>query len=140
MLAAVCLVVSATPSTAFVTQGDILSVASCNSVIDRRYFIAELTKQHGAPRNEQGAFWFTVPGEVYGTTLKEVFISSIPNVNFMGILLEAAPTEVVLAVPGSNRYPTRVFATGDYWVGADGRVILWHAQKHTKMFCSIGRD
>lgn len=129
------LVLCASNSYAYLTQGDILSVVSCNSAVDTDFFIRELTEQYGKPRQAQGAYWFKVSGQVYSSSIKEVFVSSDTTVKFVGLLLENSPIEVTKAVPVSNTYPTNVFANGNSWVGSDGRVILWHDQKHTKMFC-----
>ena len=128
--------VAAMPSYAVLTTGDLLSVASCNSVADVDYYKREFTVAFGAPtRNEQGAYWYKASGEVYGTQIKEVFVSSDPHNRFAGVVLEAKPDVVVANVPGSMLYPTNVFPTNNHWVGTDGRFIMWHKGNSTKMFC-----
>lgn len=134
LLAALAFV--AMPAYAVLTTGDLLSVASCNSVADVDYYKREFAAAFGpAVRNEQGAYWYKASGEAYGTQIKEVFVSSDPRNRFAGIVLEAKPDAVVANVPNSLMYPTNVFPTNNYWVGSDGRTIMWHAGNNTKMFC-----
>ena len=131
------LLIASAPAYAVLTEGDILSAASCNSIADNNYFVREFTTKFGVPvRNEQGALWFTASGSVYNTSMKEVFVSSNPSIHFVGIVFESKPDEVVKSIPTSNRYPTNVFPSNKHWVGADGRVIMWHDGKYTKMFCT----
>ena len=134
LLAALAFV--AMPAYAVLTTGDLLSVASCNSVADIDYYQREFKVAFGEPvRNEQGAYWYKASGEAYGTQIREVFVSSNPRARFAGIVLEAKPDEVVANVPNSPYYPTNVFPTNNHWVGGDGRAIMWHDKKYTKMFC-----
>jgi phosphoheptose isomerase len=121
---------------AAITIGDVISAASCNSVADTQFFVRELTSKYGQPRLEQGAYWFKGSGEIYGSAIKEIFVSNTPMQKFVGVVLENAPTDVVAKIKTSIQYPTNVHQNGNYWVGADGREIMWHAQKYTKIFCT----
>lgn len=127
----------AMPASALITTGEILAAASCNSIADNAYFAREFSAAFGAPvRNEQGALWYTASGDVYGTQIREVFVSNVDSRRFVGVVLAGKPEDVIAAVPSSQMYPTNVFPTNNHWVGSDSRSIMWHAGKYTKMFCT----
>ena len=131
------MIASSTPAYAVLTTGELLAAASCNSIADNAYFAREFESTFGKPvRNEQGALWFKASGDAYNSEIREVFVSSDPRNRFVGIVLSARPNDVVLSVPSSNMYPTNVFPSRNAWVGTDGREIMWHAGKYTKMFCT----
>lgn len=128
------------PACAMITTGDIMSVASCNSIVDTAFYRREFTAKFGAPtRTEQGAIWYSASGEIYGTSIKEVFVSADPKLEFVGLVLEAKPTDILEKIKNSRMYPTNVYPNKDYWVGADGRNIMWHKGTNTKMFCTVNK-
>ena len=131
------MIAASAPAFAVLTTGDLLSAASCNSVADNAFYAREFEAKFGKPvRNEQGAFWYTATGDAYNSQIREVFVSSNPTMHFVGIVLAGKPDEVVKGVPTSVMYPTNVFPTNNYWIGTDGRSIMWHDGKYTKMFCT----
>jgi hypothetical protein len=125
------------PAYALITTGEILAAASCNSIADNAYFAREFEAAFGKPvRNEQGALWYKASGEAYGTQIREVFVSNVSSRLFVGVVLTGKPEAVVASVPTSQLYPTNVFPTNNHWIGTDGRSIMWHDGKYTKMFCT----
>lgn len=121
-----------------ITEGQLLSAISCNTKIENNYWTAELKKQYGEPvRVEQGALWFKATGSLYGSPLKEVFVSASPEWRFVGIILESKPDAILPAVHASLRFPTKTFPSNGHWIGSDGRNIMWHDGKYTKMFCTV---
>ena len=122
---------------AAVSLGDVASAISCNSDMSRAWWQRELQAAYGKPRLEQGAYWYAGKGELYGKKILEVFASADHWHRFVGVVLDAKPEELIPAIRTSSVYPTNVFESGALgWVGADGRAIMWHSGKHTKIFCT----
>lgn len=120
----------------------IASAVSCNQDMDSGFYNAEFTKQFGPPFKTEGeAVWYKANGELYGSNIREVFVSSSKNYSFIGVVLEEKPETVIENIKTSRTVPTNVFLSSNGWVGADGRNIMWHEQKYTKIFClgGIGR-
>ncbi|CAB4130185.1 hypothetical protein UFOVP116_312 [uncultured Caudovirales phage] len=122
---------------AFVTLTAINSAIACNASMDRKFWIAELTATYGAPlRNEGGALWFKGQGELYGSTVKEFFVSSKPGYQFIGAVLATTPDKLVEPIQTSRSFPTNLFQTpSDGWVGANAMHLKWHQQKFSKILC-----
>ena len=124
------------PSYALLTGVDLGSIVSCSSYPDRNFYLREFAATFGpAVRTEQGATWFAASGELYGVPVKEVFVSTIEMHQFVGVVLSAKPTDLIAKIQTSDFRPTNVYPSGDFWVGSDGRNIMWHGGKDTKMFC-----
>lgn len=136
----ICLLLALVPhfSYAAITEGELLSAISCNTKVEKQYFYAEFEKQYGKPvRVEQGSAWFKGSGTMYGSQVREVFVSVTPNWNYVGVILDTKPADILNNIRTATRYPTNVFESGTgYWVGADGRNIMWHAGKYAKLFCT----
>lgn len=135
LLSLVCL-----PAFANLHITDLMSVISCNSVADKHYFTAMFTKQYGTPTSKEGALWFKGDGDMYGARVREVFVSNTDKLTFVGVVLESPPESVLKVMQSSRLYPTTPFPRNGYWVGSDGRHIMWHAGKYTKMFCTVSQD
>lgn len=116
---------------------EIMAAISCNSVPDNEFFFQELKKDYGEPRIENGAAWFTASGDMYGSPVKEIFVS-VTEYKFIGVIIDGKPDVVIKNIPTSTQYPANVFPSGSMWVGSDGREIVWHAGKYTKIFCNKG--
>ncbi len=117
---------------------EVYSVISCNSRPDNSYFINKFIKDYGNPiRNAEGALWFKGKGEMYGSPIREFFVSSTKGLSFVGVVLENSPPFVVDKIVSAPLFPTNVMVNGDYWVGSDGRSIMWHQGYYTKIFCSV---
>lgn len=121
-----------------VNLGDIASAISCNSNMNRQWWTTELRAVYGQPRQEQGALWFKAKGErLYGQAVDEIFISADPWHRFVGVTFRVKPEAMLNQIKTDRIYPTKVFASPPFgWVGADGRHIMWHAGKNTKIFCT----
>lgn len=129
-------------ASAYVPLANINSAITCNSSLDRKYWIGALTETYGAPiREEGGALWFRGKDELYGAPIKELFVSSKPGYQFVGVLLNSTPDKLLGAIKTARGYPTNLFETAtDGWVGANGMHLKWHQQKYAKIFCiGVGR-
>jgi hypothetical protein len=128
------------PVYAVITPLDIASAISCNSDMNNGYYMPVFTKQYGTPyKFEGGAAWFHASGELYGAQIKDVFVSSIKEYNFVGVVLDGPPEPVIEQIRTSRMIPTTIQPVENQgWVGADGRKIMWHEQKNTKIFCFGG--
>ncbi len=124
-------------SSAKVTLTDIQSAISCNAGISSNYWIRELTNTYGKHEYiEGGSVWFKVSGEMYGSQITHVFVSTSKYHNFVGVLFKDPPTKLIESIKVSRKFPTNIFATNGYWVGSDTRFIMWHKGKYAKVFCS----
>jgi hypothetical protein len=116
----------------------IYSVISCNSVADKGFFQQEFAKSYGPPiKDEEGALWFKGVGELYDSPIREFFVSNTKQMSFVGVVLEEPPNIIAERIKKYKLYPTNVFPTNGYWVGSDGRNIMWHKGKYTKIFCNV---
>jgi hypothetical protein len=120
-----------------VTITDIQSAISCNSGISTRHWFKALTDTFGKHDYvEGGAAWFKVSEEMYGLKTSHVFVSITKYHHFVGVLFKDPPDKLAQAIKTSRSFPTNVFETNGHWVGADSRLIMWHKQKHAKVFCA----
>jgi hypothetical protein len=132
----VSLAIACSPAFAALTVIDIAGAVSCKHDTNGGFYIAEFTKQFGpAYKNEGEAAWFHGTGQLYGAQIKDVFVSTSTKYSFVGVVLEGPPPEVIKQIQVSRIMPTNVFPSLNGWVGSDGRNIVWHDKKYTKMFC-----
>lgn len=125
------------------TTIDVMSAISCNSDMDRGFYQQKFLQYYGKVlRNEGGAYWFKGKDALYGSTIREIFVSSGPPYLFVGVVLEAPPTEVAEAIRTSRFAPANMFfdEKANKWVGSDGREMVWHEGKYAKVFCIGVRD
>lgn len=121
----------------------IASVVSCNSTPNTAMWVQRLTETFGKPvRREQGAVWFHATGDLWGAPIREIFVSVTAWHGFVGVVLDEKPSIIAERISTSRYFPTNLFpvkdSTGSYWIGSDGRSVMWHAQKYTKVFCATG--
>lgn len=122
---------------AFVTTTALNSAIACNASMERRFWIPELTSTFGPSiRKEGGALWFTGKGELYGSQIKEIFVSVGPGYQFIGAVLATTPDKLVEPIQTSRLFPTNLFETpGDGWIGANAMHLKWHQKKYAKILC-----
>jgi hypothetical protein len=135
LLTAICSV-----SQAYFTPYELIMAASCNHHLNPAFYNQEFTHQYGKPFKHEGeALWFHASGELYGSPIREVFVSTSREYHFVGLVLEDSPPIIIERMKTSRVIPTNVFNVGaNGWVGADNRQIMWHAGKFTKIFCMSG--
>lgn len=122
---------------------DVMSAISCNADMNREFYQQKMTQYYGKIlRNEGSAYWYKGKDSLYGSTIREIFVSSGPPYLFVGVVLEAPPTEVAEAIRTSRFAPANMFfdEKNNRWVGSDGRQMVWHEQKYAKVFCIGMRD
>ena len=128
---------------AAVDTTSIASAVSCNATPNTASWVQHLTETFGKPvRREQGAVWFRATGDLWGASIREVFVSVTAWHGFVGVVLDEKPSIIAERISTSRSFPTNLFpvtdSTGSYWIGSDGRSVMWHAQKYTKVFCAAG--
>ena len=125
------------------SQIDLLAAVSCNNVIDRPYYQYQFEKAYGpSTRTEGGALWFKGKGELFGSSVKEIFVSDRGPWQLVGVVLEASPKVVVESIRTARFLPTNMFfnEAENRWVGSDTRQLVWHAQKFAKLYCIGYKD
>lgn len=119
------------------------SGVSCNSRLNSVVWKKELERLFGRPKvTHSGAVWFSGSGSMWGVPIREAFVSKTTWHGFVGVVVETTPAELVRKIQSSRSFPTKFFQvqdkTGTYWVGADGRKVMWHEQRYAKVFCAAG--
>ena len=127
-------------SHAFFTPYELIAAASCSHHLNPSFYNQEFRSQYGPPIKHEGeALWFRANGELYGSQIREVFVSTSREYHFVGIVLEDTPPIIIERIKKSRVIPTQIFDVGTQgWIGADNRQIMWHAGKYTKIFCMSG--
>ena len=89
---------------------DVMSAISCNADLNREFYQQKLTQYYGKIlRNEGSAYWYKGKDSLYGSTIREIFVSSGPPYLFVGVVLEAPPTEVAEAIRTARFAPANMF-------------------------------
>ena len=124
----------------YLTPTELIAAASCTHHLNPSFYNQEFRQQYGLPYKHEGeALWFHASGELYGSPIREVFVSTSRDYHFVGIVVEDPPPTIIERMKTSRVLPTNVFNVGaNGWVGADNRQIMWHAGRYTKIFCMSG--
>ena len=116
------------------------SALLCHDQIDSYFFIDYLNTYFGDPyKVEGGAYWWNVPGTLFGAKIDSIFVSQESTTTvFIGAVFLDDPTRILKNIQDKNGVTYQPTADPGRWVSPSFAVLLRYNEPltPTKMFCA----